>query len=71
MGIVLSEVVSEAIVTRFERVLSLYTDFRKEHHEGKVKPKRPPPPKIKGGKGEFIYVSKFDKQAILISLNVS
>ena len=39
--------VSEAVVSRFERVLSLYTDFRKEHHAAKTKPPRPAPPKIK------------------------
>lgn len=54
VGVVLSEFVPDAVVKRFERILSCYCDFRKEvSKEFKEKPKRPPPPAImntrKGG----------------------
>lgn len=47
VGVVLSEFVPDAVVKRFERILSCYCDFRKEvSKEFKEKPKRPPPPAI-------------------------
>jgi len=48
IGVVLSDLVSDQVVNRFERVLSLYTDFRKEvevEQQIKEKPVRPPPPR--------------------------
>ena len=59
VGIVLADFVSDAIVNRFERVLSLYTNFRKELTEvSKEKPKRPPAPvtKRKGKRRLFSFV---------------
>lgn len=45
VGIILADMVSEALVARFERVLSLYSDFRKEVSQiENEKPSQPPPP---------------------------
>lgn len=50
VGVVLADIVPDAVVKRFERILSCYGDFRKEFEqntEKTTKPKRPPPPAYK------------------------
>lgn len=49
IGVILSDGIPDAIVKRFERILSCYGDFRKEvekeKNNVKSKPPRPPPPR--------------------------
>ena len=48
IGVVLSDLVPDSLVSRFERILSCYADFRKDiEKQIKEKPLRPPPPAIK------------------------
>lgn len=55
IGVVLSDLVPDSLVSRFERILSCYADFRKDiEKKTKEKPLRPPPPAIKS-KGTLFY----------------
>ena len=55
IGVVLSDLVPDSLVSRFERILSCYADFRKDiEKQIKEKPLRPPPPAIKS-KGISFY----------------
>ncbi|XP_065666318.1 spartin isoform X2 [Hydra vulgaris] len=60
IGIILSEIVPEKLVKRFERILSCYCDFRVE------KPVRPPLPSIQLGENQLVAPSAPSEDQIVV-----